>query len=447
MMNRTLAIVVLAAGRGTRMQSDLPKVLHPIGGQPMLHHVLRGALSLAPARLVVVVGMGGAAVAEAARAVAPDAVIAEQDRQLGTGHAVQAAAGALAGHDGDLAVIFGDTPFLAPQTLARLAAARGPAALVCLGFETAAPGRYGRLILADGRLEGIVEARDASAAQLTITACNSGVMLGDCATMLRLLAKVTPQNAQGEYYLTDLVALARAEGLECRAEFCDEAETLGINDRVELAAAEAIFQARARRAAMLGGATLTAPETVFFAHDTRLGRDVLVEPHVVFAPGVRVADGVRIRAFSHLEGAEVGPGAIIGPYARLRPGARIGAGAHIGNFCEIKNAEIGPGAKINHLSYVGDARVGEGSNLGAGTITCNYDGVAKHHTEIGARAFIGVNTALIAPVSVGDGAYIATGTVVTQNVPGDALAIARVRQTNMAGRASQLRARLSGKKD
>ncbi|HUF57472.1 MAG TPA: bifunctional UDP-N-acetylglucosamine diphosphorylase/glucosamine-1-phosphate N-acetyltransferase GlmU [Thermohalobaculum sp.] len=443
-----LAVVVLAAGKGTRMKSARPKVLHEIAGAPMLHHAMRPALALGPARLVVVVGHGGEAVGAAARALGPAAEVVEQTEQLGTGHAVQMAAPALEGFEGDVLVLFGDTPFLRLGTLEAIRRTRAEGAdIVSLGFEAAEPGRYGRLrIGADGTLDGIVEAKDASPEELAITACNSGVMAGDAATFLRLLGRLGNDNAQGEYYLTDLVGLARAEGLTARVAFCDEAETLGINDRAELARAEAVWQQGARAAAMVGGVTMTAPETVFLSHDTRLAPDVTVEPHIVFAPGVSVARGARIRAFSHLEGAEVGEGAIVGPYARLRPGARIGRDAHIGNFVEVKNAEIGDGAKANHLTYVGDASVGAGSNLGAGTITCNYDGFLKHRTEIGEDAFIGVNAALIAPVRVGRAAYVATGTVVTEDVPDDALAIGRSRQTNRPGLARRLRAKLAAAK-
>ena len=446
-----VAVVILAAGRGTRMKSDLPKVLHPIGGAPMLHHAMLAARALAPARLAVVVGHGGEAVGRAAQAVMPDAAVAVQERQLGTGHAVLAARDALEGHDGDLFVLFADTPFLRPGTLEAMRAARtAPGAgadIVVLGFEAREPGRYGRLVQdADGALEAIVEARDASAAQLAIRTCNSGLMAGDCATMLRLLDRIGKDNAQGEHYLTDIVALARAEGLTARVVLCDETETLGINNRVELSQAEALFQDRARHAAMLEGATLIAPETVWFSLDTRLGRDVVVHPNVVFGPGVSVADGAEIRAFCHLEGAEVGPGAVVGPFARLRPGARLAAATHIGNFVEIKNAEIGQGAKVNHLSYIGDASLGAKVNIGAGTVTCNYDGFSKHRTEIGDGAFIGVNTALVAPVGVGSGAYVATGTVVTRDVPAEALAIARTPQQNREGTATRLRDKLQARK-
>jgi len=444
---RPIAVVVLAAGKGTRMRSALPKVLHPIAGRPMLGHALAAAATLAPARAAVVVGHGAEAVGAVAEAALPGARICLQAQQKGTAHAVLAARAMLEGFAGDVVILYGDTPFIAPGTLARLVAARAGAAVAVLGFEAAEPGRYGRLVLGgDGMLDRIVEAKDATEDELAIRSCNSGVMAADAATLLRLLDRVDCDNAQGEYYLTDVVGLARAEGLACRAVLCDEVETMGVNDRIELARAEAIYQARARHEAMLAGATMTAPETVFLSWDTVLGRDVTIGPSVVFAPGVRVADGAEIRAFCHLEGAEVGEGAIVGPFARLRPGARIGAGAHVGNFVEIKNASLGDGAKANHLTYVGDASVGAGANLGAGTITCNYDGFDKHRTDIGAGAFIGVNAALIAPVSVGANAYVATGTVVTRDVPEDALAIARVPQENREGSGRRLRQTLKARK-
>ena len=443
-----LAVVLLAAGRGTRMKSERPKVLHEIAGAPMLHHAMRPALALEPERLVVVVGHGGEAVGAAARELAPEAAVVEQHEQLGTGHAVMTARPALEGFRGDILVLFSDTPYVRPGTLRALREARSAGSdLVVLGFEAADPGRYGRLKVAgDGTLEAIVEAKDARPDELAITTCNSGVMAGSAEVFLRLLGRLDNDNAQGEYYLTDLVRLARDEGLKAGVAFCAEAETLGINDRAELARAEAIWQDRARAAAMAEGVTMTAPGTVYLAHDTRLAPDVSIEPHVVFGPGVAVEAGARIRAFSHLEGAHVGPGAVIGPYARLRPGADIGSRAHIGNFVEVKNATIGDGAKANHLTYVGDAAVGADSNLGAGTITCNYDGFSKHRTEIGTRAFIGVNTALVAPVRVGEAAYVATGTVVTEDVPADALAIGRCRQTNRPGLASRLRQKLAAAK-
>lgn len=448
MINETktppVAVVILAAGKGTRMRSALPKVLHEIAGQPMLHFAMRAALRLSPERLAVVVGHEAEAVASSARAVRPDVAICRQEEQLGTGHAVRTARPALEGFEGTLVVLYGDTPFVADATLAQLIAE--PETLTALGFDAAEPGRYGRFLMEGDRLEAIVEAKDATPEQLAITTCNSGVMAGPAALMLRLLDRVSDDNAQGEFYLTDLIGLACAEGHRPRAVLCDEAETLGINDRVQLAEAEAAFQTRARREAMLAGATLQAPETVHFAWDTVLGRDVVVEPNVCFAPGVSVADGARIRAFSHLEGATVGPGAIVGPYARLRPGTVLGDDVRIGNFVETKNATLGQGAKANHLTYIGDASVGENANLGAGTITCNYDGFDKHFTRIGANAFIGVNSALVAPVEIGDDAYTATGSVITRNVPAGDLSIARARQENKAGIGRKLRERLAAAK-
>jgi bifunctional UDP-N-acetylglucosamine pyrophosphorylase/glucosamine-1-phosphate N-acetyltransferase len=444
---RPLAVVVLAAGKGTRMRSGIPKALHPIGGAPMLHHVLRTALSLAPARLAVVVGQGGGAVGEAARALVADAAVVEQAEQLGTAHAVAQAEPALSGFQGDVFVLYADTPFIAPATLGRMRAARAAGAdIVALGFEAAEPGAYGRMVTGPGdALLAIIEAREASEEELAIRLCNSGIIAADGPTLFRLLARVGNDNAKGEYYLTDIVALARAGGLAARVVRCEEAETMGINDRVQLAAAEAAFQERARRAAMLAGASLVAPETVFLAFDTVIGRDVTIGPHVVLGPGVEIADGAEIRAFSHLEGCRVGAGAIVGPFARLRPGAEIGPAAHIGNFVEVKNAVIGPGAKANHLAYVGDASVGAGANLGAGSVTCNYDGFAKHRTEIGAGAFVGVNAALVAPVRIGEGAYVGTGSVITRDVPDEALAIARARQETREGYAPRLRARLAAR--
>ena len=438
---RATAVVILAAGKGTRMCSNLPKVLHPIAGAPMLHHAMRAGLSLAPARVVMVVGQETDAVASAARTLLPATMICEQAEALGTGHAVRMAEAALANFCGDVFVLYGDTPFISAATLGAMAAARTAGAdLVALGFDAADPGGYGRMVTGPGdALQRIVEARDASADQLAIRTCNSGVIAADSATLFGLLTKLTNDNAKREYYLTDVVALARADGLTARVVRCDEAETLGINDRVQLAQAEAAFQASARRTAMLGGVTMTAPETVFLAWDTVLGRDVTIAPNVVFGPGVEISDGAEIRAFCHLEGCRIGPAAIIGPFARLRPGSDIGESARIGNFVEIKNAQIGQGAKVNHLSYVGDATMGAKASIGAGTITCNFDGFAKHLTQIGAGAFIGSNSALVAPVSIGENAFVGTGTVVTRDVPEDALALSRTPQTNREGIAPRLR--------
>ncbi len=436
------ALIVLAAGAGTRMRSERPKVLHPLGGAPLLAHAIRSGAGLAPERVVVVAGHGAEAVSAAARDAAPGAEVVLQHEQLGTAHAALQAAPMLDGFAGDAIVLYGDTPLIRPQTLAAMAAARADHDIVVLGFEAADPGRYGRLVMDGERLERIVEFKDATAAERGITLCNSGVICADAATLMRLARAAGNDNAAGEYYLTDIIALARADGLSAGVVTCDEAETLGVNTRAQLAAAEAAFQARARAAALDAGVTMTAPETVYLAHDTALAADVEIEPHVIFGPGVSVAAGARIRGFSHLEGCTIGPGAVIGPQARLRPGARIGATARVGNFVEIKNAALEKGAKVNHLSYVGDAHLGAGANIGAGTVTCNYDGVSKHRTEIGAGAFIGSDTMLVAPVRVGAEAMTGSGSVITRDVPDGALAVARARQDNKPGFARKLMARL-----
>ncbi len=433
------AAIILAAGQGTRMKSDLPKVLHELAGAPLFAHALASARALQPDKIVLVVGHGGEAVAEAARAMDPDIVVVEQAEQHGTGHAVAQARDALAEFSGDVVVLYGDTPFISGGTLQKMQAARAAGHdVVVLGFEADDPGRYGRLLMTGDQLKGIVEFKDASDKERAITLCNSGVKMADAETLFDLIAGVGNDNASGEYYLTDIVALARKRGLGATAVTCPEAETLGVNSRADLAAAEAVFQARARAQALDDGVTLVAPDTVHFSHDTVLGRDVVVEPNVVFGPGVTVETGARIRAFSHLEGAHVGGGAIVGPYARLRPGAELGNGARVGNFVEIKNAEIGEGAKVNHLSYVGDASVGEAANIGAGTITCNYNGVEKFRTEIGARAFIGSDTMLVAPGRVGDEAMTASGSVITRNVPDGALALGRADQVTKPGAGRKL---------
>ena len=443
-MSTETALCLLAAGKGTRMRSDLPKVLHEVAGLSMLGHALKSGDGCAPSRIVIVTGHQSERVADAARKLAPGVTCVEQSPQLGTGHAVQMAAPALKDFAGDVFVLFGDTPLIRAETLeAMLAARRGGADVIVLGFEAAVPGGYGRLILDDdGGLDRIVEAKEASAEELAVDLCNSGVMCVPGPVLFDLLDKVTNDNAKGEYYLTDIVGLARAEGLACAVVRCDEEETLGVNSRVDLSAAEAAWQARARIAAMEAGVTMAAPDTVFLSHDTVIGQDATVEPHVVFGPGVTVEGGAMIRAFSHLEGCTVASGAVIGPYARLRPGADIGEGAKIGNFVEVKAARFGKGAKANHLTYVGDATVGEGANIGAGTITCNYDGVLKHRTEIGAGAFIGSNSALIAPVKIGDGAMVGAGSAISQDVEADALGITRAPQDNRESFAAKLRIKL-----
>ena len=440
------ALVILAAGKGTRMNSDLPKVLHPIAQAPMLEHAMRAGRALDPDRTVVVAGHEADLVRAATTEIDPDAAVVLQEEQLGTGHAVLQARAALEGFQGDVVVLYGDTPFVSADTLERMIAARSRADLVILGFEAADPARYGRLIMDGESLEKIVEFKDASEAERAITFCNSGLMACDADVMFRLLDRVGNDNASGEYYLTDLVELARADGLAVTAVACPEDETLGINSRADLATADAVFQARARAELLDLGVTLMAPETVYLAFDTIVGRDSVIEPNVVFGPGVTVESGALIRAFSHLEGCHVSRGAKIGPYARLRPGAELAEDTHVGNFVEIKNAEIAAGAKVNHLSYIGDASVGEATNIGAGTITCNYDGVMKHRTEIGARAFIGSNTCLVAPVKVGNEAMTATGTIVTKDVGDGDLAIARAQQTNKPGRARKLMDMLRAKK-
>lgn len=439
-----LSLVVLAAGLGSRMNSDLPKVLHPLAGAPLLSHALRAGLMLDPDQVVVVTGHGADQVARAARQDWPEVVIAHQDAQLGTAHAVDQARAALAGTAGDVMVLYGDTPFVQGATLQAMRDARARHAVVVLGFRAADPGRYGRLVMAGDQLERIVEFKDATPAERAIDLCNSGVICADAGLLFDLIAGVGNDNAAGEFYLTDIVGLARARGFSVGMVACDEAETLGINTRAELAAAEAAFQARARSEALDNGVTLTAPETVFFALDTVIGRDALIEPNVVFGPGVTVESGAHIRAFCHLEGCHVSRGAVVGPFARLRPGAELAEDVRVGNFVEIKNAILDEGAKVNHLTYIGDAQIGAGANIGAGTVTCNYDGVSKHRTEIGAGAFIGSDTMLVAPVRVGAGAMTGSGSVITQDVPDGALALGRARQDNRPGLAARLLGRKKG---
>ncbi|MDP6952047.1 MAG: bifunctional UDP-N-acetylglucosamine diphosphorylase/glucosamine-1-phosphate N-acetyltransferase GlmU, partial [Alphaproteobacteria bacterium] len=423
---------------GTRMRSALPKVLHPLAGLPLVGHVLAIAEALAPERRVVVVGAGGEAVAEA---VAPWPSVV-QEPQAGTGHALMQASDVLDGFTGDVLVLYGDTPLLEVETLSTLLEARRKAAAACavLGFRAADPGLYGRLVCDDdGTLERIVEAREADAETLAIDLCNSGVMAIDGEALPGLLSRLDNANSKGEYYLTDIVAIAAADGRSSVMAEAPEDSLLGIDSRADLAVAEAEIQTRLRARAMAAGVTLTDPASVFFSHDTALAEDVTIGPNVVFGPGVRVGAGTEILPFCHLEGVEVTARARIGPFARLRPGTRLGEGARIGNFVETKAAEIAAGAKVNHLSYIGDASVGAASNIGAGTITCNYDGYAKYRTEIGAGAFIGSNTALVAPVSIGDGAMVGAGSTVTKDVEGDALAVARGQQRNVPDGAGRFR--------
>ena len=430
------AAIILAAGQGSRMQSDLPKVMHRLGGVPLVGHALAAARQLDPEQVVVVVGHGAEAVTRAVTRLDPEAQIAHQPQQLGTGHAVAQALPLLDGFEGRVIVLYGDTPFTRPETLAVMLA--HPAAVVVLGFEVADPGRYGRLVTTTAGLDRIVEFKDATEAERAITLCNSGVMALDAALLRELIGRLGNDNAAGEYYLTDLVALAKGDGHAVAVVTCDEAETLGINTRAELAAAEARFQARARAEAMAAGVTMADPATVWFALDTHVGRDATIGQNVVFGPGVTVESGAEILPFCHLEGCHISTGATVGPFARLRPGAEIGGDAHIGNFVEVKNSILAEGVKVGHLTYLGDADVGEGANIGAGTVTCNYDGVMKHRTVIGANAFIGSDTMLVAPVRVGDGAMTASGSTITRDVPDEALAFARARQEVKPGLARRL---------
>jgi bifunctional UDP-N-acetylglucosamine pyrophosphorylase/glucosamine-1-phosphate N-acetyltransferase len=435
---RTSLAIVLAAGEGTRMRSRMPKVLHPVGGLPLVGHVL-GALAKAGIdRIAAVIGPDHQAVAQVIARQAPGATIHIQSERRGTAHAVLAARDALAEPADDVIVVFGDTPFVSPDTVKLMRGAlAGGAAIVVGGMVPSNPTGYGRLIMEGGQLVAIREEKDASDAERAITFVNGGIMGLSGATALEILDSIGSDNAQREFYLTDAVAITNRRGLQVSAIEISADEVFGINDRIQLAEAERLFQSRRRREAMAGGATLVAPDTVFFAHDTQIGRDVLLEPNVVFGPGVSVADGVTIRGFSHIEGARIASGAIVGPFARLRPGANIAADVHIGNFVEVKQADVEEGAKINHLTYIGDARVGAKSNIGAGAITGNYDGVRKHRTDIGRNAFIGSNSVLVAPVTIGDGAYIASGSVITEDVEPEALAIARGRQVQKPGWAAK----------
>ena len=439
MSDRKLAVIVLAAGQGTRMKSDLPKVLHPLAGRPMVQHLMATVNRLQPDRVVVVVGPQMDSVA---KAVTPAQTVVQADR-LGTAHAVKQARQALAGHDGDVLVLYGDTPCLGLDTLTQLIARRRQAdnpGVVVLGFEPQDPHRYGRLVIDGQGVQAIVEWKDATEQQRRIGQCNSGVMAFDGASLWGWLDRVRDDNAAHEFYLTDVVGLARQDGRSCAVVFGHEDELQGINSRAELAVVEAKVQQVLRQAAMDNGATLIDPASVFFAWDTVLGRDVVVWPQVIFGPKVRIGNNVVIKGFCHLEGCDVVGPADIGPFARLRPGAKIAENVHLGNFVEVKNADVQAGAKINHLTYVGDARVGPGTNVGAGVITANYDGFTKAFTDIGAGASIGSNSVLVAPVKVGDGAIIGAGSVITRNVDSDALAVARGTQTAHDGWAKEFRA-------
>ncbi|WP_375396234.1 bifunctional UDP-N-acetylglucosamine diphosphorylase/glucosamine-1-phosphate N-acetyltransferase GlmU [uncultured Sphingomonas sp.] len=447
-MPEPIAAIILAAGKGTRMKSDLHKVLHPIAARPMLLHLVDSVATLGAVRTIVVTGAGRDQV-EAA--VVPLGVgIAVQADQLGTGHAVAQAQAALTGFAGDVLILYGDVPLVTTATmqrmLDRLHAADAPA-IVVLGFRPADPAAYGRVIAdAEGRIARMVEFKDASLEERAVTLCNSGLMAVRSTDLFELLARVGNDNAAHEYYLPDIVMLAAGDGRASAVVETDAGEVAGVNSRAELAAVEAAWQHRRRARAMADGATLIAPKTVWFAHDTIIGRDVTIEPDVIFGPGVTIADGVTIRGFSHIAGAIIEKDAIVGPYSRLRPGVVVGEAAHVGNFVELKQAVLGKGAKANHLSYLGDAEIGAGANVGAGTITCNYDGFFKYATKIGEGAFIGSNSALVAPVTIGAGAITAAGSVVTRDVEPDALCLARPEQIAKAGWARRFRDRMRARK-
>ena len=447
-------VIILSAGMGTRMQSDLPKVLHNVACEPLLIHSMRTASQIGAHKTIVVTGHGAKDVAKVATSFDPSAEIVNQSEQFGTAHAVDQTRNALLNFDGEVFILYGDTPFIEPSTLLRMSKERNDGAkVVVLGFNTKRKNSYGRLIISpDGSLEEIVEYKDANTDQRKISFCNSGVICTDSKLLFNLIAEVENNNANNEFYLTDIVKLAKNKNLKCAAVECAENEAMGINSKVELANAETYFQTRKRIEMMLNGVTLIAPETVWFAADTVVGRDTIIEQNVIFGPEATVESHALIKSFSHIEGAHVSKGAIVGPFARLRPGAELANNSKVGNFCEVKKSQVGEGAKINHLSYIGDTKIGDNANIGAGTITCNYDGVSKHFTEIGESAFIGSNNSLVAPVRVGDKAMTASGSVITKDVPNGDLGIARAPQDNKKGFAvkffKRLKAiKLANKKD
>jgi bifunctional UDP-N-acetylglucosamine pyrophosphorylase / glucosamine-1-phosphate N-acetyltransferase len=440
MTARSSLTVVLAAGEGTRMRSLTPKVLQPVAGQSLLAHVLGAAPKGPGAALAVVIGPNHGAVAEEAKRLRPDATTFVQRERLGTAHAVLAARDAIARGADDLLVVFGDTPLISASTFTRLRAPlKNGAGLAVLGFQAADPTGYGRLLVEGGKLAAIREHDDATPAERAITLCNAGVMAFDGRRALQILEKIGNANSKAEYYLVDAVGIARQLGLEAVVIETSEDEVRGINTKAQLAEAEAVMQARLRKAALEAGVTMIAPDTVYLAADTKFGSDVTIEPFVVIGPGVSIADGAVIHSFSHIVQAQIGRNASVGPYARLRPGTSLGDGARIGNFVETKAATLEAGVKVNHLSYIGDAHVGANANIGAGTITCNYDGFAKHRTEIGEGAFVGTNSSLVAPVKIGKGAYVGSGSVITKDVPADALAVERSQQTNREDGAKRIR--------
>ena len=440
MTGRTSLTIVLAAGEGTRMQSSIPKVLHPVAGQSLLAHVLGAAPKGAGAALAVVIGPDHGSVAEETKRLRPDATTFVQRERLGTAHAVLAARDAIARGADDLLVVFGDTPLISAESFARLRAPlKNGAALAVLGFRAADPTGYGRLVVEGDQLVAIREQAEAAPAERAITLCNAGVMAFDGHRALKIIEKIGNANSKGEYYLPDAVGIVRQQGLEAVVIETSEDEVRGINTKAQLAEAEQVMQARLRAAALEAGVTMIAPETVYLAADTKFGSDVTIEPFVVIGPGVTIADGAVIHCFSHLVQSSIGRNASVGPYARLRPGTSLGEGARVGNFVEIKAATLEAGVKVNHLSYIGDTHIGTGANVGAGTITCNYDGFGKHQTMIGSGAFVGSNTSLVAPVKIGSGAYIGSGSVITRDVPDDALAVERGQQTMREGWAKRFR--------
>jgi bifunctional UDP-N-acetylglucosamine pyrophosphorylase / glucosamine-1-phosphate N-acetyltransferase len=439
MTARTCLAIVLAAGEGTRMRSGLPKVLHRIAGRPLLAHVLGAIAEVGVTDTAVVIGPAEETVAAEIKRAAPSAKSFVQQERRGTAHAVLAARGAIQRQPDDILIVYGDTPLIRPASLVQLRRALADgAAVAVLGFRAAAPSGYGRLIMADGELVAIREEADASASERQAALCNGGTMALAGKTALAILERIGNQNRKGEFYLTDAIEIARGMALRAVAVEVEEDEMRGINTKKQLAEAEAVAQQRLRQAALDAGVTLVAPETVYLCPDTKFGRDVVVEPFVVFGEKVTIEDGAVIHSFSHIAGAHIGKGVSVGPFARLRPGTRLGEGARIGNFVEVKEAVIEAGAKANHLTYLGDASVGANANIGAGTITCNYDGAAKHRTEIGRDAFIGSNSALVAPVKIGNGAYVGSGSVITQDVPDDALALGRSRQATKKDWAKRL---------
>ncbi len=444
----SLLTLVLAAGKGTRMQSSLPKVMHKIAGRSMLGHVLALASAAGSDTPAVVIGSGMDEVRAEALKHTPKASVYVQHQQQGTADAVLAARDAIAAHAGDVIVLYADTPLIQPATIVRLRMALDQGAGVAvLGFEARDPAGYGRLLTqSDGTLLAIREHKDATETERAVRLCNSGVIAFRLPDLMGTLTAIGNANAKGEYYLTDAIEIARSNGARAAVAVCDEDEVLGVNARDQLSVAEALWQARARAAVMANGATLIAPETVWLSYDTKIGRDVIIEPNVFFGPGVTVEDNAEIKANCHIEGAQIGRGARIGPFARLRPGAALGADTHIGNFVEVKNVTMGAGAKANHLSYLGDGSVGEGANIGAGTIFCNYDGFFKHKTEIGAGAFVGSNSSLVAPLKIGDGAYIGSGSVITKDVAAGSLALERSKQDERAGWAEKFRTMMARKK-